>query len=81
MHPGPPTLSAPPPPARLCRAPQVLEKLDTEGCLHVARMLRSLPGSKTVLVVGQANSYVTNAFETVDVVVKRGGRATIELAP
>ncbi len=42
-------------------------------------MLKGLT-NKTVLVVGQAHSYVTDAFGVVDVVVKRGGRATLELA-
>jgi hypothetical protein len=57
----------------------VLEKLDNEGCAHVAGVLKGLP-DKTVLVVGQANSYVTEAFGAVDTVVKRGGRAVVEVA-
>lgn len=61
------------------RHSQVLEKLDGEGCARVAAVLRDLPHD-SVLVVGQASSYVTEAFQVMDVVVKTGGRASIELA-
>jgi hypothetical protein len=60
--------------------PQVLQQLDGEGCARVAAVLRGLPQA-SVLVVGQAHSFVTEAFDTVDVVVKRGGCSSIEAAP
>lgn len=59
---------------------QVLEKLDGEGCARVASVLRGLP-QRSVLVVGQAHSFVTDAFGTVDVVVKSSGRARVQLNP
>jgi hypothetical protein len=59
---------------------QVLEKLDGEGCARVASVLRSLP-QRSVLVVGQAHSFVTDSFGTVDVVVKSSGRARVQLNP
>jgi len=43
-------------------------------------VLRGLPQA-SVLVVGQAHSFVTEAFDTVDVVVKRGGCSSVEAAP
>lgn len=58
--------------------PQVLEKLDDEGCSRVARLLQGLPYD-SVFVVGQAGSFVTNQFAAVDTVVKHGGRSTVEL--
>jgi hypothetical protein len=59
---------------------QVLQQLDAEGCARVAAVLRGLPQA-SVLVVGQAHSFVTEAFDTVDVVVKRGGCSSVEAAP
>lgn len=59
---------------------QVLQQLDEEGCARVAAVLRHLPQS-TVLLVGQADSYVARTFDAVDVVVKQGGQTTIEAAP
>lgn len=35
---------------------------------------------ETVLVVGQAHSFVTQAFDVLDVVVKRGGASSIVVA-
>lgn len=61
-------------------APQVLQQLDEEGCARVAAVLRRLPHS-TVLLVGQANTYEAQTFDAVDVVVKQGGRTTVEVAP
>jgi hypothetical protein len=58
---------------------QVLEKLDEEGCACVGRLLRSLPYD-SVFVVGQAGSFVTREFGCVDVVVKAGGAARVELS-
>lgn len=59
-------------------AVQVLEKLDEEGCICVAQLLKTLPYS-SVFVVGQAGSFVTKEFAAVDTVVKSGGCATVEL--
>ena len=56
---------------------QVLQHLDSEGLSRAAAVLRSLP-QETVLVVGQAHSYVTSIFDAADVVVKRNGCSTIE---
>ena len=55
---------------------QVLQHLDEEGCSRVATLLKALP-VETVLVVGQAHSFVTQAFDVLDVVVKRGGASSI----
>jgi hypothetical protein len=57
---------------------QVLEKLDGEGCSRVANVLRGLQYD-SVLVVGQANSFVEETFQAVDTVVKVGGRAKVVL--
>ncbi|KAK9914871.1 hypothetical protein WJX75_001641 [Coccomyxa subellipsoidea] len=59
---------------------EVLQQLDEEGCARVAAVLRCLPHS-TVLLVGQASTYVAQTFDAVDVVVKQGGRTTVEVAP
>ncbi|KAK9831419.1 hypothetical protein WJX81_003210 [Elliptochloris bilobata] len=45
---------------------EVLQQLDGEGCARVAAVLRGLP-QESVLVVGQANSFVTEAFDAADV--------------
>ncbi len=58
---------------------QVLQQLDEEGCVRVARVLRSLPHA-TVLLVGQAEGFAARTFDAVDVVVKRGGACTLEEA-
>ncbi len=58
----------------------MLQQLDGEGCARVAAVLRGLPQA-SVLVVGQANSFVTEAFDTADVVVKRGGCSFVDAAP
>ena len=58
---------------------QVLQHLDGEGLSRAAAVLKSLP-QETVLVVGQAHSYVSQIFDTSDVVVKRGGNSFIEAA-
>lgn len=59
---------------------QVMQQLDEEGCARVASVLRRLPHT-TVLLVGQANTYVSQTFDAIDVVVKQGGQTTVELAP
>ena len=56
---------------------QVLQHLDEEGCRRVAALLKALP-YESVLLVGQAHSFVTQAFDETDVVVKRDGASTIE---
>ena len=56
---------------------QVLQQLDGEGCSRVAAVLRSLPHD-TVLVVGQAHSYVSHVFDVVDVVHKRQGSSFVQ---
>jgi hypothetical protein len=58
---------------------QVLQQLDDEGCARVAAVLRRLPHD-TVLLVGQADSYVAQTFDAVDVVVKEGGQTSVEVA-
>lgn len=57
-----------------------MQQLDEEGCARVAAVLRRLPHT-TVLLVGQANTYVSQTFDAIDVVVKQGGRTTVEVAP
>ncbi len=59
---------------------QVLQQLDEEGCARVASVLKRLPHT-TVLVVGQADSYVVQTFDAVDCVVKQNGQCTVEAAP
>ena len=58
--------------------PQVLQHLDGEGLSRAAGVLRNLP-QETVLVVGQAHSFITQIFEASDVVVKRNGCSYIEV--
>uniref|UniRef100_A0A7R9VBR7 RecF/RecN/SMC N-terminal domain-containing protein n=1 Tax=Chlamydomonas euryale TaxID=1486919 RepID=A0A7R9VBR7_9CHLO len=48
---------------------EALQQLDAEGCARVASLLRGLP-QETVLVVGQAHSFVAQAFDVVDIVIK-----------
>ncbi|BDA43190.1 probable DNA double-strand break repair Rad50 ATPase [Coccomyxa sp. Obi] len=59
---------------------EVMQQLDEEGCARVAAVLRRLPHT-TVLLVGQANTYVAQTFDAIDVVVKQGGQTTVEVAP
>ena len=59
-------------------ATQVLQQLDGQGCARVAGLLRELPHD-SVLVVGQAHSFVTQSFDVIDTVVKRAGSARVEL--
>ncbi|KAF5832983.1 hypothetical protein DUNSADRAFT_10970 [Dunaliella salina] len=59
---------------------EVLQQLDQEGCIRVADLLRELPLS-SVFVVGQAHSFVTEAFEKMDTVVKKDGYSTISITP
>lgn len=56
----------------------MLEKLDEEGCARVAWLLKGLPYD-SCFVVGQAGSFVTKEFGSVDTVVKSGGRSFVEL--
>eukprot|EP00798_Chlamydomonas_sp_ICE-L_P025477 gene25476-11138_t len=56
---------------------EVLQHLDGEGCARVALVLRELP-QDSILLVGQAHSFVTSVFDVVDNVVKeRGGSAVV----
>lgn len=64
----------------VCKCLQVLQQLDQEGCIRVADLLKELPLS-SVFVVGQAHSFVTEAFERMDTVVKKDGYSTIEITP
>lgn len=57
----------------------MLQQLDGEGKARVGAVLRNLP-QNTVLVVGQAYSYLTDVNDSVDVVVKRNGCATLDFA-
>ncbi|KAA6423047.1 MAG: hypothetical protein FRX49_07035 [Trebouxia sp. A1-2] len=56
---------------------QVLQQLDGEGKSRVGAVLRNLPHT-TILVVGQADSYLAQITDNVDVVIKRNGCASIE---
>jgi len=58
---------------------QVLQQLDGEGKSRVGAVLRNLPHT-SILVVGQADSYLAQITDNVDVVIKRNGCASIELA-
>ncbi|KAK9812526.1 hypothetical protein WJX73_005975 [Symbiochloris irregularis] len=51
---------------------EVLQHLDGEGCARVCAVLKELPQA-TVLIVGQADSYVLQEFDAVDTVVKENG--------
>ena len=55
----------------------MLQQLDEEGKGRVGRVLRNLPQS-SVLVVAQADSYLTRIVDDVDVVVKHNGCALLE---
>jgi DNA repair exonuclease SbcCD ATPase subunit len=57
---------------------EVMQHLDGEGCARLAGLLRGLPYS-SVLVVAQAHSFATRAFDAVDVVCKDGrtGASTV----
>ncbi|KAL0033719.1 hypothetical protein WJX77_002381 [Trebouxia sp. C0004] len=56
---------------------EVLQQLDGEGKSRVGAVLRNLPHT-TILVVGQADSYLAQITDNVDVVIKRNGCASIE---
>ncbi|KAK9830414.1 hypothetical protein WJX72_011641 [[Myrmecia] bisecta] len=56
---------------------EVLQQLDGEGCARVASVLHKMP-QDSVLVVGQAQSYVTQIFDAVDTVVKQNGCSHVE---
>lgn len=55
---------------------EVMQHLDEEGCARVASVLKGLP-YPSVLVVAQAHSFMTQACDATDCVVKRGGASTI----
>ena len=52
---------------------EVMQHLDGEGCARLAALLRGLDQFGTVLVVAQAQSFMTRAFDGVDVVIKASG--------
>ncbi|KAL4857804.1 hypothetical protein ACK3TF_002216 [Chlorella vulgaris] len=56
---------------------EVMQHLDGEGCLRAAHLLKQLPYS-SILVVAQAHSLLTRAFDATDVVVKSGGHSRVE---
>ncbi|KAK9863227.1 hypothetical protein WJX84_009464 [Apatococcus fuscideae] len=58
---------------------EVLQHLDEEGNARVCSLLRGMH-QDTVLIVGQADSYVAQAFDAVDVVVKQNGQSHLLLA-
>lgn len=51
---------------------EVMQHLDGEGCARFAGLLRGLEEFSTVLLVAQAQSFMTQVFDAVDVVVKSG---------
>lgn len=57
---------------------EVMQHLDGEGCMRLATLLRQLPYA-SVLVVAQAHSFMTQAFDAVDVVVKDAGTSTVSI--
>ena len=57
----------------------MLQHLDEEGNARVCSLLRGMH-QDTVLIVGQADSYVAQAFDAVDVVVKQNGQSHLLLA-
>ena len=57
---------------------EALQQLDAEGCSRVASVLRNLPHD-SVLVVGQAHSYITQVFDVMDIVVKRAGGSRVQV--
>ncbi len=58
---------------------QVLQQLDGEGKARVVKLLKELPKS-SVLVVGQADSFVTQHAACVHVVKKQHGRASVVIS-
>ncbi|KAK9831282.1 hypothetical protein WJX74_010231 [Apatococcus lobatus] len=58
---------------------EVLQHLDEEGNARVCSVLRGMH-QDTVLIVGQADSYVAHAFDAVDIVVKQDGRSHLQVA-
>lgn len=58
---------------------QVLQHLDDSGCDAVAGLLAGLP-LESVLVVGQANGFLSQSFDAVDVVVKKDGRSSVDVS-
>ena len=58
---------------------QVLQHLDEEGNARVCSLLRGMY-QDTVLIVGQADSYVAHAFDAVDIVVKQNGCSQLQVA-
>ena len=62
-----------------CLDVQVLQHLDEEGNARVCSLLRGMH-QDTVLIVGQADSYVAHAFDAVDVVVKQDGHSHLQIA-
>lgn len=55
---------------------EVMQHLDGEGCARLAAFLRGLDQFGTVLVVAQAQSFMTRAFDGVDVVVRASSETT-----
>ena len=55
---------------------QILQQLDGEGKARVVKVLKELPNS-TVLVVGQADSFVTQHAAGVHVVTKQNGSSSV----
>jgi len=56
---------------------EVLSLLDAEGCTRAAGVLRSQRHKRTILVVAQANSLLARLCDSVDVVHKSGGVASV----
>ena len=56
---------------------EVMQHLDGDGCARFAGLLRGLDQFGTVLVVAQAQSFLTRAFDAVDVVVKGEGGSSV----
>ncbi|GAB4817224.1 hypothetical protein N2152v2_004270 [Parachlorella kessleri] len=57
---------------------EVMQHLDEEGCLRVAGLLKQLPYS-SVLVVAQAHSFLTQALDAMDIIVKKDGVSMLEI--
>lgn len=55
---------------------EVMQHLDGEGCARLAALLRGLDQFGTVLVVAQAQSFMTRAFDGVDVIVRASGETS-----
>ncbi|KAJ7549384.1 hypothetical protein O6H91_07G051300 [Diphasiastrum complanatum] len=58
---------------------EVLQHLDSEGKARVAAVLKGLP-QRTILVVSQTHSDVTDSFDVVDMVIKRNDTATVQIS-